>query len=255
MKVRFEGSVEEFRKIFRVGTGSIASPSIENIELAFSPSGEDQPATFSVVEGGQQDAGEPVAVNPLVTELPVPENAPKPKLDLPRLKPEDRVAAWEKFKEVCALWTKNFGVTEEVEVEKKEPRRNEKGELVDEEGNPLRPGGKPVYDTVKVIETRPAPQPDRVKALLSLSQGRYPIPILVMAYEIGSLQRLVEKALLEVNDVGPAWDKGREAEEWLDYVEQIANTMVQVSHKAFPDMAGTLDYSRRWRRTTTERSN
>ena len=85
-----------------------------------------------------------------------------------------------------------------------------------------------------------ASQPDRLALMTDLGQGRWPIPILVMGYEIGSLQRLVEKALLEANP-GNTFD--------LDWVNLVAANMVQVSHMGFPDVQGLLDYSEKWRRS------
>jgi len=84
-----------------------------------------------------------------------------------------------------------------------------------------------------------APQPDRLALMTALGQGRWPIPILVMAYEIQSLQRLVQKALVET---------GHEKALDLDWIDLVASNMVQVSHIGFPDISGTYDYSTRWRR-------
>lgn len=87
-----------------------------------------------------------------------------------------------------------------------------------------------------------AVQPDRLSLLQSLGSGRHTIPVLVMAYEMLSLQRLVEKALVESDVTLP------EGEARLDYVDQIAANMAQVSHFGFAELAGTYDYSLRWRR-------
>jgi hypothetical protein len=73
-----------------------------------------------------------------------------------------------------------------------------------------------------------------------LGQGRWPVPILVMAYEIGSLQRMVEKALVT---------SGAVADPDLDHIDEVAANMVQISHMGFPDLAGTYDYSTKWRRS------
>jgi hypothetical protein len=61
-----------------------------------------------------------------------------------------------------------------------------------------------------------------------------------MAYEAKSLQRLVANALIGV--VSGSKDYS------LDYADKIASNMVQVSHMVFPDLAGTYDYSTKWRR-------
>lgn len=81
------------------------------------------------------------------------------------------------------------------------------------------------------------PQPDRVKLMGDLGVGRHVRSVLLMAYEIGSLQRLVQKALAE---------SGTELD--LDQIEQVTTNMVAVSHAGFPDLAGTYDYSTRWQR-------
>jgi len=67
-----------------------------------------------------------------------------------------------------------------------------------------------------------------------------------MAYELGGLQLLVEKALTELWPDAAAAYPGRDA--WLDYVGQVAGNMVQISHMAFPDIAGTYDHSSKWRK-------
>jgi hypothetical protein len=89
------------------------------------------------------------------------------------------------------------------------------------------------------FEVEGAPQPDRVKLMFDLGSGRHPIAVLVMAYEIESLQSLVRRALKEV---GVAWADD------LDKVDRMAANMIQVSHSGFADLAGTYDYTTRWRR-------
>jgi len=89
-------------------------------------------------------------------------------------------------------------------------------------------------------------QPDRLELLRELGTGAWPVPVLVMAYELGGLQLLVEKALTELWPDAAAAYPGRDA--WLDYVGQVAGNMVQISHMAFPDIAGTYDHSSKWRK-------
>lgn len=89
----------------------------------------------------------------------------------------------------------------------------------------------------------PGDQPDRLEALRQAGTGRYTLPVLIMAYEFGSLQRMIEKALIRVG-IGPLED----SEARLDYADKIAANMVQISHLTFPDLAGTYDYSTKWRR-------
>lgn len=82
------------------------------------------------------------------------------------------------------------------------------------------------------------PQPDRLAMMQDLGHGRFTIPILIMAYEIKSLQRLVQKALKEAT--GTLFDLG--------FVDKVACNMVQISHMGYPDLAGTYDYSTAWKR-------
>lgn len=82
-------------------------------------------------------------------------------------------------------------------------------------------------------------QPNRLELMEELGHGRLTIPILIMAYEIKSLQRMIEYALNHA-------DEPRAAN--LDFVDQVACNMVQVCHMGFPDLAGTYDYSTSWRR-------
>lgn len=89
-------------------------------------------------------------------------------------------------------------------------------------------------------------QPDRLACMEKMGSGRYTIPVLVMAYEIGSLQRLVQKAYMSQAPHNPT---AAVLAEDLEFCDQIACNMVQVSYMCFPDLAGTYDYSTRWRRT------
>ncbi len=100
---------------------------------------------------------------------------------------------------------------------------------------------------VENFEEPGAEQRDRLVAMQDLGQGRWPIPVLVMAYEIKSLQRLVERALIEKQGVIEHDYDSRE--EYLDYIDRVAANMVQVSHMGFPDLAGTYDYSTKWKRS------
>lgn len=82
-------------------------------------------------------------------------------------------------------------------------------------------------------------QPDRLKLLNELGTGRHVRPLLIMAYEIGSLQRLVARALTDEKIAIPNDD-------WL---VRVAGLLVQMAHAGFPDIAGTYDHSSKWRRT------
>lgn len=84
-------------------------------------------------------------------------------------------------------------------------------------------------------------QPDRLKLMEDLGSSRYLVPVLVMAYEKLSLQGLIMSALMDAGLVSGD-EEGRE------FVDKIAMNMVQVSHKGCPDLAGTYDYTTRWKR-------
>lgn len=89
------------------------------------------------------------------------------------------------------------------------------------------------------------PQPDRLDGLRSLGSGRFGYGVIIIAYEMRSLQRVVEKALLDRKLVDPT-EAGKSAR--LDLSDKIAANMIQICHLVFPDLAGTYDYSSKWRR-------
>jgi hypothetical protein len=102
------------------------------------------------------------------------------------------------------------------------------------------------------FEEKDVPQPDRLKLLQDIGSGPWPIPILVMAYEMGSLQRMVEKALTACG-FEYTWRMSHQSvagvdNDWLDYVNRVAATMIQICHMGFPDLAGTYDHSLQWRK-------
>jgi len=86
-------------------------------------------------------------------------------------------------------------------------------------------------------------QPDREQLMENAGSGRWVRPILIMAYEKESLQSLIGELLAEEGK-----DKGMSRDERLDWIDHIACNMVQVSHRGFPELAGTYDYTTRWRR-------
>lgn len=96
---------------------------------------------------------------------------------------------------------------------------------------------------VQGFEEADGEQPDRRQLMEDLGSGQNVVAVLVMGYETESLQRLVEKALLES---GVEW--GGSPESWLNWVDRVAATMVQISHQGFPELAGTYDFTQRWRR-------
>lgn len=201
MKIHFEGTFEEFARLFPglSRRRAVARPDQDMGEGKARPSWPQAAARklpFLSVVPGEGEIEEP--------ELPAPESTQRGSIEveLPAIKDKDRVAAWQKFREVVVEWTRGF----------------------EQEG----------------VE-----QPDRLAMLTELGSGRWPVPVLVMAYERKSLQRLVEQALLEHNPAAPAGFNT--PDEWLDFVGRVAGNMVQVSHMAFPDLAGTYDHSTKWR--------
>lgn len=102
-------------------------------------------------------------------------------------------------------------------------------------------------DWVRGFGDAEAEQPDRLAMMQELGQGQWPVPVLVMAYEVGSLQMMVCRALEEVNGVIERNFDDRDA--YLAHIDLIAANMVQVSHMGFPDLAGTYDYSTKWKRS------
>lgn len=110
-----------------------------------------------------------------------------------------------------------------------------------------------VAEWVKGFGVEGVPQPDRIALIYDLGTGQHTAPLLVMAYEMGSLQALVEAALIENvgDDKGSDWSKHPVAIEkglmgWIDYVESIAANMVQLSNTGFPDLTRVFSISGTW---------
>lgn len=80
----------------------------------------------------------------------------------------------------------------------------------------------------------PVEQPNRVELMTNLASSRYAYSILILCYEIQALQLLVKQALDDM-------------ELDIEYIDRVAAHMVAVSHAGLPDLAGTYDYSARWR--------
>lgn len=210
MRIEFEGTVDEFRALFiEQGVDEVFAPS--SVEEQ-----EEVRQRFTTPLAVVPDGGEPTGGWAEPGEaITAPTNdaaLSAAKMELPSLSPEQRDAAWSHFKSFCADWVRGFGDAE-------------------------------------------AEQPDRLAMMQELGQGQWPVPVLVMAYEIGSLQRLIEKGLVDAGEVviprpflrGPGNDSARE--EHLAHIDLIAANMVQVSHMGFPDLAGTYDYSTKWKRS------
>jgi hypothetical protein len=146
---------------------------------------------------------------------PMPENDPfvGKELNLPLISEEKRKASESYWADFCATWADGF-------------------------------------------EDDKAEQPDRLRMVQDFGSSPYFVAVLIMAYELKSLQRLVEKGLVDAGKMaiprpfvrGPGNDSARE--EHLDYIDRIAANMVQVSHMGAPDLAGTYDYSTKWRRSS-----
>lgn len=85
------------------------------------------------------------------------------------------------------------------------------------------------------------PQPDRLALMQQMGAGRWTVAILKLAYKAEGLQLLLRQVLVKPETMAEA--------DWMDYVNRVAGTMVQVSHMGFPDLAGTLDLSKAWERT------
>ena len=268
MKINFEGSLEEFQSLFR------GAPLPQFHPSEFSTSAEDD-----WEEPGQSTGMGPFTMpvpdrEPLPKDglkgvdsqaLPVPDNDPwvGKKLNLPPIRPEQRVAAWAHFVDFCSGWVEGFEETREVAAPEVRAVDEEGEHLLDDEGNAVMAAALD-EDGSPLTVTEPVDQPDRLSMMQEIGQGRWPIPLLVMAYEENghrSLQRMVEAALVErqhdqrwaakyIAEYAADPESAEEHEEaWLDFVDRVAATMVQVSHMGFPDLAGTYDYSTRWRRS------
>jgi hypothetical protein len=86
-------------------------------------------------------------------------------------------------------------------------------------------------------------QPDRLEALRVTGTGRFALPILILAFELGSLQKVIFYARHGADATASLW-----SDEEKEFCDRIAANMVQISHMVYPDLAGTYDYSTKWRR-------
>lgn len=103
-----------------------------------------------------------------------------------------------------------------------------------------------VVQWLQNFEVQGAVQPDRGELMKNLGSGRHAIPILVMGYEVGSLQKLIVEVYKQAFNKGShRWEITSES---LDFIERVSGTMCQVSHSGFPDLSGLHDYTLRWRR-------
>lgn len=100
-----------------------------------------------------------------------------------------------------------------------------------------------LLEWIRGFEKPDQPQPDRIDIIRRMGSGRMMIPVMKLALERGSLQKLISECLKDTRS------PSMPLEEWLEYVQRISAQMVAISHMGFPDLEGMHDYSTRWRRT------
>lgn len=103
-----------------------------------------------------------------------------------------------------------------------------------------------LLEWLRGFEKPDEPQPDRVDIIRTMGSGRMMVPILRLAFQRGSLQKLIADALI------PYRSDPYDREAWLDYIQRVSAQMVAISHSGFPDLDGALDYSTKWRRDYVE---
>lgn len=274
MKIEFEGTFAEFIALFK-GVILTDGKAVHALPPSFGENVPGVPSTPPVAPdlgaAGPPGPGDtkfvtaddatwnriPADTGPgLRAELPNPEDKKRDpsgiyeEIELPALTQAERANGWSSFVEVCREWIEGFEQTMEVPAPDVVVR-DEMGNPVDAEGNPLPRGSTdflyvPDLDEEgnQRMQTVPAPQPDRLALMQAMGQGPYVRPIVIMALEFGSLQRMVEAAL---HEIGVSADDDKE---WLDYCDRVAGTMVQVSREGFPELQGMYDYSTKWRRAS-----
>lgn len=225
MKITFEGTEDEVMRLLAGIGGGRAEP--QSVEWS---------RPFNAAETASYD---PSGLNPYSEGLLRPEHdilqAPKMSGDwnkpsaadtpepisplkagpLPSISDDLRVEAWRRFVKFCEVWLYGW-------------------------------------------EQPDVTQPDRMQAMAEIGSGRVAYPILVMAYESGSLQNMVARACSDLFaadvETKPNYAKLAEAlpmgaAAWNDFIARVTGSMVAASHLAFPDLAGTYDYSTKWRTT------
>lgn len=200
MKITFEGSLAEFRAIFRSTSearsevrpssppGVEQAPASPEISWEY-PKDTHFPDTLPPHYGAHSFTAEPHEKQESVPSAPAQSSAVS-------YSPDMRKKAWMFFVDTVRQWLVGF-------------------------------------------EDESADQPDRVQLIRELGSGTFPLVILTMIHEIGSLQRFVQIALRELEV--PQWTD-------LDFVERLAAHFIPVSHAGFPDLGGVYDFSTRWRR-------
>ena len=136
----------------------------------------------------------------------------------------------------------------EVEAEEEEAEKQERKAPLPSLSPDVRKATKAAFSQVveawlEGFENPEVSQPDRLELLRALGSGPHSMPVVVMAYEMESLQALVFHAML---DAGLALTWGKEED--MDLAHRVAGNMVQISHLAYPDLAGTFDHSTQWRK-------
>jgi len=218
MRIEFEGTLEEYQKLF--GQAGPWSPSVEIpkevadhiVETALSEAKRQAVIKpFRIMNGGQSpvrvsarlvpESARPVPAAPLPFGS-APREEPPPELTM-TVSDEKRQAAWEEFCRFTKFWADSW---------------------VEE------PGLDDEYETPK--ETGHAGRTSELGA------GPHALAILVMAYELRSLQKLVYLALKAIGD-SRAPD--------LDFVNRLTGRMIQLSHVGYPELNGAFHYGTSWR--------
>lgn len=163
------------------------------------------------------------------------------------------VAQAEPVETVAEEWLDDLYAAEdeaevEAEVEEEEAEKQEWKSKLPSLSPDVRKATKAAFSQVveawlEGFENPEVSQPDRLELLRALGSGPHSMPVVVMAYEMESLQALVFHAML---DAGLALTWGKEED--MDLAHRVAGNMVQISHLAYPDLAGTFDHSTQWRK-------
>ena len=193
MKLKFEGTLEEFRSLFRTADASDL-PQIQQQQPA-SPVPASSPTAAAVTTVTAAVVPANRWWHAAASTKEAPRGTPPEVLTMTVSDPQ-REIAWNAFCDFVKLWIENFGIAG-------------------------------------------AEQPPRQQAMQELGSSPHVVAILVMAYELRSLQRLVQRALITLGD---------ERSTDLDFCNTIASHMVTLSNMGFPDAAGTYDFGTGWRR-------
>ncbi len=219
MRLKFEGTAEEFELVF--GRSRSGTPCLDHFWSPSSSPGlrvdpetvlSDVPESASMSELAPEDKPVSVPETPVPAPEaerevkgkygPPPQDKPPPELTL-TVTTRQRQEAWDAFCVFVKTWVIGFEIGD---------------------------------------EHNPVPQPDRLSLTRELGSSIHTLGILVMAYEVGSLQYLVKTAL---NVLGEELSLMEPVD--LDYVDRVAANMIQISHIGFPELVGTYNYGTKWR--------